>query len=225
MSLPWAVWLFVEWKSFRGQSGDSSLTAGCYNYRNELSRLRQLLSFSHHSRVSIPTTTHIFKVNWIPINSITAFSNHPSTTLTTTTTTTTTKMPNYIVTEPSPSTTSFVRSGRGGAGNISRVSNKTHTKSTSHSATATAPSRRFFSGIGGAGNVHAASERPALSLDEEFDRAQAREKTNTGHCGIGGAGNVFHRKGSDARSDVSSSSSLSSKSKLWSRVSGTFNRD
>ena len=150
-----------------------------------------------------------------------------TTTITTaiTTTTTTTKMPNYIVTEPSPSTTSYIRSGRGGAGNIARVSNNTHHTSTSHAATTTAPSRRFFSGIGGAGNVHKASERPALSLDEEFDRAQAREHTSVGHCGIGGAGNIFHRKGSDARSDVSSSSSLSSSSKLWSRVSGSFSRN
>ncbi|KAI6747501.1 hypothetical protein HG530_015881 [Fusarium avenaceum] len=136
-------------------------------------------------------------------------------------------MPNYIITEPSPSTTSFVRSGRGGAGNTSRIPHNTHTKSTSHSASATVttPSRCSFSGIGGAGNVHAASNRPTLSLDEEFDRAQAREQTNVGHCGIGGAGNVFHRKGSDAHSDVSSSSSLNSKLKLWSRLSDSFNRD
>lgn len=137
-------------------------------------------------------------------------------------------MPNYIVTEPAPSTTSYIRSGRGGAGNIVRASktNSSHHKTTSHTATTTTvPSRRFYSGIGGAGNVHEASERPALSLDEEYERAAARELTNVGHCGIGGAGNVYRRKASDASSDASSQSSFSSKSNLWARVSSTFHRD
>ncbi|KAM5352693.1 hypothetical protein ACJ41O_005415 [Fusarium nematophilum] len=138
-------------------------------------------------------------------------------------------MPNYIVTEPSPSTTTYIRSGRGGYGNIARVSSSSTQKtgSNSHpvaSSSAAAPSRRFFSGIGGAGNVHQAGERPALSLDEEYDRIAARDQASAGHCGIGGAGNVY-RKASDAGSDVSSSSSLSSKTKLWARVSSTFARD
>lgn len=138
-------------------------------------------------------------------------------------------MPNYIVTEPSPSTTSYIRSGRGGAGNITRASSskasaaQKATTTTSHSSSS--PSRRYFSGIGGAGNVHRASEHPTLSLDEEYDRAAARDQANVGHCGIGGAGNVFKRKGSDASSQASSSSSVSSKSKMWSRVSATFSRD
>jgi hypothetical protein len=133
-------------------------------------------------------------------------------------------MPSYIVTEPSPSTTSYVRSGRGGAGNITRAS-KAAQKTTSHSSSPLAPSRRYFSGIGGAGNVHQASEHPTISLDEEYERAAARDQADVGHCGIGGAGNVFKRKGSDASSDASSRSSISSKSKLWSRMSATFSRD
>ncbi|KAH7149138.1 hypothetical protein B0J13DRAFT_297646 [Dactylonectria estremocensis] len=132
-------------------------------------------------------------------------------------------MPNYIVTESSPSTTAYMRSGRGGAGNVVRVANSQ--KSSSHSVPTITPSRRFFSGIGGAGNAHQASERPAISLDEEYDRAAARELVSAGHCGIGGAGNVYHRKASDASSDVSTSSTESVKGKLWARVSGTFNRD
>ncbi|KAF7548205.1 hypothetical protein G7Z17_g7203 [Cylindrodendrum hubeiense] len=131
-------------------------------------------------------------------------------------------MPNYIVTEATPSTTVFMRSGRGGAGNVVRVAN---TKASSHSVPTITPSRRFFSGIGGAGNAHQASERPALSLEEEYDRAAARELVNQGHCGIGGAGNVYRRKASDASSDVSSSSTESVKNKLWARVSGSFSRD
>ncbi|KAG7101065.1 Cytochrome b5 like protein [Verticillium longisporum] len=54
--------------------------------------------------------------------------------------------------------------------------------------------RRFYSGIGGAGNVHAAGERPAVSFEEEIARARAREKSGVGRVGIGGAGNIFRRK-------------------------------
>ncbi|RGP64819.1 hypothetical protein FSPOR_7755 [Fusarium sporotrichioides] len=142
-------------------------------------------------------------------------------------------MANYILTEPSPSTNVFVRSGRGGYGNIARASKQTTstasrtvvTPSVTATTTPTAPSRRFFSGIGGAGNVHRASEQPSVSLDDEYDRIAARDQMAAGHVGIGGAGNVFHRKESDAGSDISSSSSLSSKTKLWARVSSTFSRD
>ncbi|KAK7431914.1 hypothetical protein QQZ08_001533 [Neonectria magnoliae] len=132
-------------------------------------------------------------------------------------------MSNYIVTEPAPSSTTYMRSGRGGAGNVVHVANAK--ASSSHAVPTVTPTRRFFSGIGGAGNAHAAGERPALSLDEEYDRAAARDQAAMGHCGIGGAGNVYRRKASDASSEASTSSSLSGKNKLWARVSGTFNRD
>lgn len=134
----------------------------------------------------------------------------------------------YIITEPAPSTTTYIRSGRGGAGNILRASSTTpNTTTTSHRVPSTAPSstRRFFSGVGGAGNAHEASERPALSLDDEVRRLAAREEhvSERGHCGIGGAGNVYRRKASDAsvESDSRSSiSSVSSKTKLWARMTG-----
>jgi hypothetical protein len=135
----------------------------------------------------------------------------------------------YIITEPAPSTTSYIRSGRGGAGNILRTSSASNanTTTTSHRVPSNPPSstRRFFSGVGGAGNAHEASERPALSLDDEVRRLAAREEhsSHMGHCGIGGAGNVYRRKPSDAsvESDSRSSiSSVSSKSKLWARVMG-----
>lgn len=131
----------------------------------------------------------------------------------------------YIVTEPSPSTTNYIRSGRGGAGNIVRASKSSSTSHSISTSSSSASARRFFSGIGGAGNAHEASERPALSLDEEYNRAAARDLSSVGHCGIGGAGNIYRRKTSDAASSCSSSSSMSTKSKLWARVSDSFNRD
>jgi hypothetical protein len=161
-----------------------------------------------------------------------------STTIHNNLTNTTVKMPsNYIITEPAPSTTSYIRSGRGGAGNTIPISSlpssaTTAIKSTFTSANTSASTRRFFSGIGGAGNAHNANERPPISLDDEFRRAAAREMASAGHCGIGGAGNVYRRKASDASEsakslddDESVRSSMSSKAKLWARVSGTFSRD
>lgn len=141
-------------------------------------------------------------------------------------------MSKFIITEPAPSSTTYIRSGRGGAGNTFRVSAlPASTPTATAPKSSTSSSRRFFSGIGGAGNVHAANERPPMSLDDEFRaRAAARDKSS-GHCGIGGAGNVYIRKSSDASElsieddDASSRSSMSSKAKLWARVSGTFSRD
>lgn len=142
-------------------------------------------------------------------------------------------MSKFIITEPAPSSSSYIRSGRGGAGNLFPIAALPATTAPSTTTTPSSSSpRRFFSGIGGAGNAHAANERPPVSLDQEFrSRAAARDKSS-GHCGIGGAGNVYVRKPSNAGSeesidddDASSRSSMSSKAKLWARVSGTFARD
>ena len=154
---------------------------------------------------------------------------------------------NYILTEPSPSTSSYIRSGRGGAGNTFRTNNRAPSTATSVShaipassvaancPTSTANARRFFSGVGGAGNAHKASERPPISLDDEVRRIAAREEhaAAMGHCGIGGAGNVYYRrKASDASDtsakeidDQSSVSSLGSKTNLWTAVRNSFGRD
>ncbi|KAM0250920.1 hypothetical protein ACHAQJ_008416 [Trichoderma viride] len=141
---------------------------------------------------------------------------------------------NYVFTESSPSQTQFYRSGRGGAGNIFRTSAISSTASSSLSpVTSTStitprqlPNQRFFSGIGGAGNVHQADElQPALlgSLETPGD-----QNPPVGYCGRGGAGNVYRRKTSDASSVSSAGSNASSmgeKAKLWaSRMSGSFGR-
>jgi hypothetical protein len=123
----------------------------------------------------------------------------------------------YIITESSPKTTTYIRAGRGGAGNIrahtSSAPSSSHTQAPSRhilSASSLASSaRRFYSGIGGAGNAHAADERPPLNLDDDFRRAAARDNaTRVCHTGIGGAGNVFRRKASDASSVDSDADSV-----------------
>ncbi|EGY13612.1 hypothetical protein HYQ45_005188 [Verticillium longisporum] len=126
---------------------------------------------------------------------------------------------NLLVTTPRPTAAPNTRihTGRGGAGNTFRAApSKTSSSSPvsgSAAASASAPAaassagpstartagpssstRRFYSGIGGAGNVHAAGERPAVSFEEEIARARAREKSGVGRVGIGGAGNIFRRK-------------------------------
>ncbi|QUC23347.1 uncharacterized protein UV8b_07588 [Ustilaginoidea virens] len=143
-------------------------------------------------------------------------------------------MSKYLLTEPSPSTTSYVRCGRGGAGNTFRASSsEARTTAVSPTAKKTPSSGRFFSGIGGAGNAHPAAELPsaAASLDDALRHAAKRDNAPVGYCGRGGAGNIYRRKDSDAASASTASSaasvksSMSSTANLWKRVSGSFGRD
>src|SRR4051794_31059770 len=101
-------------------------------------------------------------------------------------------MPFYTITEPHPTVpqNSYTHSGRGGAGNIFRApattpasgvppltqtrSNDSARSSVSSGSTSSGAGTRFYSGRGGAGNAHAASERPVISFDEEYARADAR---------------------------------------------------
>ena len=138
-------------------------------------------------------------------------------------------MGKYQLTEGAPSASSYMRCGRGGAGNIYRATGSA-TKSYTVQPSA-ASSTRFFSGIGGAGNAHSASERPSAtaSLDDAVRHAAARDTASVGYCGRGGAGNIYRRKESDASSSsaasTTSSGSAGSVSKLWTRVSGSFGRE
>jgi len=115
---------------------------------------------------------------------------------------TTTKMPSsYRITEPHPSvpaTTSTIYYGRGGAGNITRVSQVTSGPDASGPAsrvklTPPPSNARFLSGRGGAGNVHREKERAMFSFDEELAQ-QERLREHAApvyHIGRGGAGNLI----------------------------------
>ncbi|KAK4241028.1 hypothetical protein C8A03DRAFT_41541 [Achaetomium macrosporum] len=143
----------------------------------------------------------------------------------------------YTITEPHPTVpqNTYTHSGRGGLGNFFRAPATTPSSGVPTPATSTSSSstRRFYSGRGGAGNAHAAGERPVLSFDEEFQRAEVREKTATiSHVGRGGAGNIFSvfspssKSGSGddgeslARHDSGSSdgSTRSVADRLWGRI-------
>ncbi|AEO63487.1 uncharacterized protein THITE_2108835 [Thermothielavioides terrestris NRRL 8126] len=137
----------------------------------------------------------------------------------------------YTITEPHPTVpqNSYTHSGRGGLGNFFRAPATTSPAGvpTPASSTTAASTRRFYSGRGGAGNAHAAGPRPVLSFDEEFTRAEVRDKTaTTSHYGRGGAGNIISTSGggegdgdSLSRHDsASSAGSTGSRRSFWGRI-------
>ncbi|KAI9882358.1 MAG: hypothetical protein M1823_005891 [Watsoniomyces obsoletus] len=101
----------------------------------------------------------------------------------------------YHLTEPQASTphgTSYVHTGRGGAGNF-QASSKSSSSSTATNTSNLPPpptTGRFLTGRGGTGNVHSASERPMFFFDEDMERLSSRaEPAPVIHVGRGGAGN------------------------------------
>jgi len=141
----------------------------------------------------------------------------------------------YSVTEPHPSvSSSYVHSGRGGAGNTFKAPKTTAPASARGVASlfeAGLPqtASKFSSGRGGAGNIHPSSEKAIFSFDEELERQSSREKKLQNgaiyHVGRGGAGNwaASSSMTSSSRKD-SSSSSDSDRSGFFSRLSNTFER-
>lgn len=158
---------------------------------------------------------------------------------------------NYSITEPHPSVpaSNYYLSGRGGAGNMTRVS----AKSVSAGPNATGPAARvaipvvsndayFAAGRGGAGNMIREKERAIFSFDEELER-QSRLLDNQApiyHVGRGGAGNVdgsleaarrLSLSSAARRASHSSAGSTSSAESVrrsmdsaWSRVRGVVSR-
>ncbi|KAJ4415449.1 hypothetical protein N0V82_007320 [Gnomoniopsis sp. IMI 355080] len=147
-------------------------------------------------------------------------------------------MPRYTITEPHPSVAqnAYIHAGRGGAGNFVRAPQTTspagvptplQPSMSRASTTSVASSGRFYSGRGGAGNAHSHIERPVLSFEDEFSRADKRETTSAGakgyHVGRGGAGNFASSSstglGGGRKSRTGSSSSAASSASDSSSVS------
>ncbi|GAB1315076.1 hypothetical protein MFIFM68171_05286 [Madurella fahalii] len=144
-------------------------------------------------------------------------------------------MASYTITEPHPTVpqNSYTHSGRGGAGNFFRAPATTSPAGVPTPATASSSSSsRFYSGRGGAGNARPASERPVLSFDEEFARAEARDRAATaGYVGRGGAGNIVSNNNNNNNNNNTStaekdrrdsSCSLGGESQESSASSGSF---
>ncbi|KAM3546368.1 hypothetical protein ARSEF1564_000643 [Beauveria bassiana] len=140
---------------------------------------------------------------------------------------------------------SYVLTGRGGAGNTHRLtstatSSKPATSSSSSSSsvpaiTASSSTPRIVSsGVGGAGNMRAldpgARSSAAHDLQLDVRRAAARDRHPVGYAGRGGAGNAYAYADDDADgasllSASSAASSVAERAKGWAtRVSGSFSR-
>ncbi|MCJ1483616.1 hypothetical protein MMC06_003784 [Schaereria dolodes] len=124
----------------------------------------------------------------------------------------------FHITEPHPSVphTSRITTGRGGAGNVSRVDLNSPNTTTYYSPPARSEDRVIHSGRGGVGNIHSSSERTIFPFDEEILRQE--RLTPVYHVGRGGAGNLVDirrangRKGS-AASTMSRDSDASEKAR------------
>jgi len=151
---------------------------------------------------------------------------------------------NYSITEPHPSVpaSNYFYSGRGGAGNVSRVNPKAVTSGPDATGPAalvklsstTTNSAYFAAGRGGAGNMVREKERAIFSFDEELERQQRmmEHQAPVYHIGRGGAGNLIEEMGEKRRSSHSSSGSTSSTEtgvrrsmdSAWNRVRGVVSR-
>jgi len=135
----------------------------------------------------------------------------------------------HSVTQPPDQTANkYIHSGRGGAGNKYRVP-KTGELSTSLKSVVPVPSSKFRVGRGGAGNIHEASERAVVSLDEELERREREEKKeeeSVFHVGRGGAGNWAFFRSESSRKDSSSSggSNATTGSGFFGRLSNALAR-
>ncbi|KAL5121551.1 hypothetical protein ACEQ8H_000623 [Pleosporales sp. CAS-2024a] len=140
-------------------------------------------------------------------------------------------MPSFRITEPHPSVGgSYLYSGRGGAGNVTRVKASDIT----NGATASGPASRikltpppttsyFASGRGGAGNMHTGQERAIFSFDEELQQQERlrSQRAPVYHIGRGGAGNLVDEL-KPRTQRTSSSSSASSQESVTEGVRGSI---
>lgn len=153
-------------------------------------------------------------------------------------------MASFHITEPHPSvkpTSSYIYSGRGGAGNLHRIKPSDLTAGPTASGPASRikltppPSSAYFaSGRGGAGNMHREKERAMFSFDEELQQQERlrSQQAPVYHVGRGGAGNlVDEMKPKNQRQDSASSIDSVQSEKdgvrrsmenAWSRLSRQF---
>lgn len=143
----------------------------------------------------------------------------------------------YQITEPHPtaSPNAYMHTGRGGAGNMYKVTatasvsnplakttTSTSTRSSSH------PSAKVSTGRGGAANIRSSSQIHNFSFEEEV-ALQARDAHHeVWHVGRGGAGNWGSKEpvqSSRKLSNESEGSDSSQRSGFFGRLSGAFDRN
>jgi hypothetical protein len=154
-------------------------------------------------------------------------------------------MVSFHITEPHPSiksSSSYIYSGRGGAGNLHRIK---ASDNITNGPTASGPASRvklspppttayYASGRGGAGNMHREKERAMFSFDEELQQQERlrSQQAPVYHVGRGGSGNFVSESKPKSQRQNSSSSVESVQSEkdgvrrsaeaVWGRLSRTF---
>jgi hypothetical protein len=134
----------------------------------------------------------------------------------------------FTIVEPVPHVASngYTHVGRGGAGNAFRLSGEKPTEALSRPVNP-AP-RVFYSGRGGAGNVFRSAplgrDGALQTFNEEVRRAQSHDNAPISHVGRGGAGNVYNAANLTPSEPRHSHETSSTRSGIWSRLSGTFTR-
>lgn len=105
----------------------------------------------------------------------------------------------YSLVDPHPqSTTTYVHTARGGAGNTFKATSSAKPFTTPASIPYKSAEHKqpntFKSGRGGAGNVHYSSEHAIFSFDEELERQMRQQEAMAPvyHVGRGGAGNMIY---------------------------------
>lgn len=144
-------------------------------------------------------------------------------------------MPSFHITEPHPNPkSSYIYSGRGGAGNALRISPSSLTPGSTASGPASRvklsppPSNSVYAvGRGGAGNMKKSEHRAMFSFDEEL-QAQERLRSQQApvyHIGRGGAGNLVNEDGErSSRAGVMRTGSAGSVSSVESEKDGRARR-
>lgn len=128
-------------------------------------------------------------------------------------------MVSFHITEPHPSVkSSYIYSGRGGAGNVVRISPTDVTEGATASGPASRvklaapPTNAFYAtGRGGAGNMKR-TERAMFSFDEELQQQERlrAQQAPVYHIGRGGAGNLVDEMKPRSQRQNSASSDASS---------------
>jgi hypothetical protein len=145
-------------------------------------------------------------------------------------------MPSFHITEPHPSVgSSYIYSGRGGAGNVTRITPSSLTSGPNASGPASRvslsppPTSHYYaSGRGGAGNMHREKERAMFSFDEELQQQERlrSQQAPVYHVGRGGAGNLVDemKPRSQRTNRASSSSSSGSKEGVRRSIEGAWGK-
>ena len=147
----------------------------------------------------------------------------------------------YSIVEPAPTArpNTYIRTGRGGAGNMYKPSSIKSNSSSAplrqissakSNASSTSSNGTYLSGRGGAGNVRPRQEAEPFNFDEELTMQMTRDQNaSVWHVGRGGAGNWTRSAPSNGldrkiSGESTASESSSRSANILGRISSAFAR-